>query len=115
MEKLTATPEPDFEYQTSLTVSSGDALPGDSGSELSEDTPAESEDSGTDSPYAVSGTLENETEILALLQEVEETQAEMLLSAQRQEAQFEACISILMIFMIVGLLNYIYKFFKMFF
>lgn len=115
MAELTTTPEPDFDNSFPLTVSSGDAISIDSDSELSEDTPAESEETGEDSPYAVSGSSEYETELLALLQEVRETQAEVLVSNQRLETQFEACISILLIFMLVGLLNYIYKFFKMFF
>lgn len=114
MAEITATPEPDFDY--SLTVSSGDALPPAPGSELSEDSPADFEGTGTDSPYTVFvGSSEYEAELQALLQEVRDTQAEILVSEQRQELQFEACISILMIFLMVGLLNYIYKFFKMFF
>ena len=114
MEEVTTTPEPDFDFF--LSVSSGDAISSDSDSELSDDTPAESERSGSGSTYVVyTGSSEYEAELLALLQDVKEIQAEILVSEQRQELQFEACISILMIFMIVGLLNYIYKFFKMFF
>lgn len=118
MEEITAaTPEPDFDSLLPLTVSSGDSISVDSDSELSEDTPTESEEiTGTAEPYSAgTGSSVYDAELLVLLQEVKETQAQVLVSAQRQEAQFEACISILMIFMIVGLLNYIYKFFKMFF
>lgn len=116
MAEITSTPESDFDYQFPLTVSSGDALSGESDSELSLDTPVDSGDTGTDSPSAVyTGSPENEAELLTLLQEVKETQAQVLVSTQRLELQFEACISILLIFLVVGLLNYIYKFFKMFF
>lgn len=36
----------------------------------------------------------------------------ILISQQRQEAQFEGILSILLIIIVVGLLNFIYKFFK---
>lgn len=39
----------------------------------------------------------------------------LLESQARIQEQNEACISILLIFLVVGLLNYVYKFFKMFF
>lgn len=40
---------------------------------------------------------------------------QILISEQHQEQQLEACISILLVFLMVGLLNYIYKFFRIFF
>lgn len=39
----------------------------------------------------------------------------LLDSQARIQEQNEACISILLIFLVVGLLNYVYKFFKIFF
>lgn len=39
----------------------------------------------------------------------------LLASNQRQEAQLEGVLSCLLIILVVGLLKYIYKFFKMFF
>ena len=46
-----------------------------------------------------------------LLSEVQQ----LNVGVQHVELQLEACISILLIFVVVGLLNYIYKFFKIFF
>ena len=67
-------------------------------------------------PYIVyTGSPEYEGDVLALLQEVQNTQALVLESNQRLELQNEASISILLIFLVVGTLNYIYKFFRMFF
>lgn len=114
MAEITSTKEPDFDFP--LSVSSGDSISGETDSDLSDDTPAEQEDAGTEGAMTSgSGSPEYGEELLVLLQEIQETQTEILVSQQRQELQFEACISILMIFLIVGLLNYIYKFFKMFF
>lgn len=56
-----------------------------------------------------------DTDLLEVLQEVSESNQELLISNQRLELQMEAGISILLIFLIVGLLNYIYKFLRMFF
>lgn len=73
-------------------------------------------------PYSAAVDEELNAQILVLLQNQQElqtqlleTQEHLLVSNQRLELQNEACISILLIFVIVGLLNYIYKFFKMFF
>ncbi len=82
-------------------VSAGDAIPGGNvpaGNPLSGYVVTES---GADSPE--------------FLQSVQETQALLLESSQRIEVQNEAVISILLIFLIVGLLSYIYRFFKQFF
>ncbi len=56
-----------------------------------------------------------DTDLLEVLQEVSESNQELLISNQRLELQMETGISILLIFMIVGLLHYIYKFLRMFF
>ena len=53
--------------------------------------------------------------LLAALTEVAVSNRELLVSSQRLELQMETGISILLIFMIVGLLHYIYKFLRMFF
>ncbi len=82
-------------------VSAGDVVPGSNvpaGNPLSGYVVTES---GADSPE--------------FLQSVQETQALLLQSSQRIELQNEAVISILLIFLIVGLLSYIYRFFKLFF
>lgn len=55
------------------------------------------------------------TELLELLREVSASNQALLESNSRLELQMEAGISILLIFLIVGLLNYIYKFLRMFF
>lgn len=44
-----------------------------------------------------------------------ELQQQLLDSSRRLEQQQEACISILLIFLVAGTLNYLYKLFKMFF
>lgn len=54
-------------------------------------------------------------QLLEALNEVAEGSRALLVSSQRLELQNETGISILLIFLIVGLLQYIYKFLKMFF
>lgn len=56
-----------------------------------------------------------DTALLDALQEVSASNQELLVSSQRLELQMEAGISILLIFLVVGLLIYIYKFLRMFF
>lgn len=58
---------------------------------------------------------ENDTQLLESLSEVAAINQELLVSNQRLELQMETGISILLIFMVVGLLHYIYKFLRMFF
>lgn len=110
-------------------------------SPMSEDEAAllsvSSGDAGTGATYVVYSTdPENNAAILEALQGIAETQEQILLyneqilacneqilecnelvlaSNEKAELQNEASISIFLIFLIVGLLNYIYKFFKMFF
>lgn len=57
----------------------------------------------------------DDTQLLEALSEVAESNRELLVSSQRLELQMETGISILLIFMVVGLLHYIYKFLRMFF
>ena len=54
-------------------------------------------------------------QLLEALNEVAASNQALLVSSQRLELQNETGISILLIFLIVGLLQYIYKFLKMFF
>lgn len=54
-------------------------------------------------------------QLLEALMEVSASNQELLISNQRLELQMETGISILLIFMVVGLLHYIYKFLRMFF
>lgn len=56
-----------------------------------------------------------DTQLLEALMEVSASNQELLISNQRLELQMETGISILLIFMVVGLLHYIYKFLRMFF
>lgn len=58
---------------------------------------------------------ENDTQLLESLSEMAAISQELLVSNQRLELQMETGISILLIFMVVGLLHYIYKFLRMFF
>lgn len=55
------------------------------------------------------------TELLELLREVSASNQALLESNSRLESQMEAGISCLLIFLVVGLLVYIYKFLRMFF
>lgn len=55
------------------------------------------------------------TQLLDALNEVAESNQALLVSNSRLELQMETGISILLIFLIVGLLHYIYKFLRMFF
>lgn len=55
------------------------------------------------------------TQLLEALNEVEASNQALLISNQRLELQNETGISILLIFLVVGLLHYIYKFLRMFF
>ena len=55
------------------------------------------------------------TQLLEALNEVAESNQALLISNSRLELQMETGISILLIFLIVGLLHYIYKFLRMFF
>ena len=55
------------------------------------------------------------TQLLDALNEVAESNQALLISNSRLELQMETGISILLIFLIVGLLHYIYKFLRMFF
>ncbi len=57
----------------------------------------------------------DDTQLLEALNEVAESNWALLVSSRRLELQNETGISILLIFLIVGLLQYIYKFLKMFF
>lgn len=81
-------------------VSAGDAVPGGS-------VPAGNPLSGV--------VTESDADSLEFLQSVQETQTLLLESSQRIEVQNEAVISILLIFLIVGLCSYSYRFFKLFF
>lgn len=74
----------------------------------------ESSQESSEAPESVTVTVDN-TELIVLMQAESETIAMLLESNQRIEQQNEACISILLIFLIVGMLNYVYKFFKLFF
>lgn len=74
----------------------------------------ESSQESSEAPESVTVTVDN-TELIELMQAESETIAMLLESNQRIEQQNEACISILLIFLIVGMLNYVYKFFKLFF
>lgn len=67
--------------------------------------------SGSDAGTAAVMLVAPEDTSAALL----DTQQALLASSQRLEQQNEACISILLIFLVVGLLRYIYNFFNMFF
>lgn len=55
------------------------------------------------------------TQLLEALNEVAESNQALLVSNSRLELQMETGISILLIFLVVGLLHYIYKFLRMFF
>lgn len=85
-----------FDPSTSdqLTVSSGDA--------------------GGGAPYS-SGTVAESVDYSEFLEQVLMNQETLIEQNARLQDQNEACISFLAIIVVVGLLNYVYKFFKMFF
>lgn len=91
MEPGTASPVPEDEELVVCTVSGGDVsvvYPGGTGSDV---------------------------QLVEICTHQAELQQQLLDSSLRMEQQLEACISILLIFLVVGTLNYLYKLFKMFF
>ena len=73
------------------------------------------DDSGLMECLQILAENSDNTQLLEALNEVAASNQALLVSSQRLELQIEAGISILLIFLIVGLLQYIYKFLKMFF
>jgi cobalamin biosynthesis Mg chelatase CobN len=63
----------------------------------------------------VSYEFSDNPELAEILAAIHETQTLQLESSNRIESQNEAVISILLIILVVGLLHYIYRFFKLFF
>ena len=86
------------------TVSSGDPVSSGDTSSGNVVTPGSALYSDTDNP-----------ELTELFVSFQETQSLLLESSQRIESQLEAVISIFLIILVVGLLHYIYRFFKLFF
>lgn len=124
--------QPEDEQQELLTVSGGDAVSGPytvvqadpqvmellaqtagSSQALLEYIQGQEGDSGQMDYLRL--LAENDTQLLESLSEVAAINQELLVSNQRLELQMETGISILLIFMVVGLLHYIYKFLRMFF
>lgn len=125
---------PQEEQQELLTVSGGDAGPGPytvagldpQALELLAQTAGNSQalleyiqgqdgDSGQMDYLRLLAENSDNAALLAALTEVAVSNRELLVSSQRLELQMETGISILLIFMVVGLLHYIYKFLRMFF
>lgn len=124
--------QPEDEQQELLTVSGGDAVSGPytvvqadpqvmellaqtagSSQALLEYIQGQEGDSGQMDYLRL--LAENDTQLLESLSEVAAINQELLVSNQRLELQMETGISILLIFMVVGLLHYIYKFLRIFF
>ena len=71
-------------------------------------------DAGAGSPYS-SGIVAESVDYSEFLEQVLMNQETLIEQNARLQDQNEACISFLAIIVVVGLLNYVYKFFKMFF
>jgi len=96
-----------------VTVSGGNSLEEIAGSLFESEDYAVVVPSVSGSDFYTGGTAgEN---LAAYPSEQTEVFTLILASELRQEKQNEASISILLIILIVGMLNYVYKFFKMFF
>ena len=80
----------------------------------SEDETASAGDAGVGSPYS-SGTVAESVDYSEVFEQVLTNQETLIEQNVRLQDQNEACISFLAIIVVVGLLNYVYKFFKMFF
>lgn len=65
-------------------------------------------------PY-ISGTMAEPYDYSEYLETLVTNSDTLVAQNERLQAQNEACISLLLIIVIVGMLNYVYKFFKMFF
>lgn len=113
--------ENDIQPEESEEASAGDTSTGDvtqgdadtsTGDVSQGDTPAEDVTPGNPgSVYVTTDLSEYDGSLLELIAETEQQQ---LQSLQRIELQHEALISILLIIIVVGLLQYIYKFFRLF-
>lgn len=71
-------------------------------------------DAGVGSPYS-SGTVAESVDYSEVFEQVLTNQETLIEQNARLQDQNEACISFLAIIVVVGLLNYVYKFFKIFF
>lgn len=71
-------------------------------------------DAGVGSPYT-SGTMAEPYNYTDYLETLVTSSQTLVDQNVRLQVQNEACISLLLIIVIVGMLNYVYKFFKMFF
>lgn len=71
-------------------------------------------DAGAGSPY-ISGTVAESYDYTEYLETLVTNSDTLIAQMDRLQAQNEACISLLLIIVIVGMLNYVYKFFKIFF
>lgn len=71
-------------------------------------------DAGAGSPY-IPGTAADPHDYTQYLETLVTDSGTLTAQMDRLQAQNEACISLLLIIVIVGMLNYVYKFFKMFF
>ena len=87
----------------------------DSSQELLTYIQSQDDDSGLMECLQILAENSDNTQLLEALNEVAASNQALLISNSRLELQMETGISILLIFLVVGLLQYIYKFLKMFF
>lgn len=100
-----------IEFNTELvpeSVSSGDADP-------FSDTPGEAAIDISGILAALREQQETQSFIFDELSEQQETETLILAQTEKISSQLEAAVSVLLLFAVVILLNYIYKFLKMFF
>lgn len=91
----------------------------DGATELSNDvltsgSTVSSGNAGAGNPYT-SGTAAEPIDYTDYFETLVKDSETLVVSCERIQAQNEACISLLAIIIIVGMLNYVYKFFKLFF
>ena len=107
----------DTEYSSSAVTSKGTVSGGDaeysSSASTSEGT-VSGGDAGAGSPY-IPGTVADPYDYTQYLETLVTDSGTLTAQMDRIQAQNEACISLLLIIVIVGMLNYVYKFFKIFF
>ena len=112
---LTPTPEP----TESPNLSDAESSPEETAAPEQDGITVSGGDSDTSSAVVMVAESIDYTsylEELLVSEQYQEEQLELILaSEQRQESQLEGALSILLIIIVVGVLNYIYKFFKMFF
>lgn len=108
---VSGTPEPGKEFPLQSQADSDTEY---SSSASTSDGTVSGGDAGAGSPY-IPGTAAEPYDYSEYLETFVTNSDVLVAQMDRLQAQNEACISLLLIIVIVGMLNYVYKFFKIFF